>query len=187
MTRIIPWTLPPVKGGSIGGYTPAPTPEPPEPDPDPVYVTADNLAVQSRPAAPGKIAAYFSNGASISAGSSRTSGLNGAGLTITGIELVNAVGISTIKVAVYPQKVAYNLQSYLQVTVTTDEPLIVMNYDYMTKAATYLSSVFTATLKNNAASTTSSINSAEFIVDHVVIYVYNGNGEILQQLEVQLA
>lgn len=33
MTRIIPWTLPPVKGGSIGGYTPQPTPEPVSNDP----------------------------------------------------------------------------------------------------------------------------------------------------------
>jgi len=28
MSRIIPWKLPDVQGGSVGGYTPAPTPEP---------------------------------------------------------------------------------------------------------------------------------------------------------------
>lgn len=28
MAKIIPWTLPDVRGGSIGGYTPQPTPEP---------------------------------------------------------------------------------------------------------------------------------------------------------------
>jgi len=31
MARIIPWKLPDVQGGSVGGYTPAPTPTPPEP------------------------------------------------------------------------------------------------------------------------------------------------------------
>ena len=40
MTRIIPWTLPPVNGGSQGGYTPQPTPTPAQ-----EYYNIDNLTI----------------------------------------------------------------------------------------------------------------------------------------------
>ena len=167
MARIIPWNLPSVAGGSIGGYTPAPTP--PEPEDQQYFDFSD--AVISYNDQPNVCFIHWSEQHGIAAGSDYTDDV--AALTptaISGIETVNLIGVSSVAIAVTTsQKVTTNI--------TYDASDVTFNWDFLTNSLSVRTGSFKAA---NTSASTRYVIAGEFSITQYDFYVYNGNGEVIQ-------
>lgn len=171
MARIIPWNLPPVKGGSIGGYTPQPTPTPSSSDPydlDSMVVAADfGISVTND-------GTYHS---------SVLPAVNISGVVINDTSAVSSV-IATVKVTAGNIVAVRNDSTTLTITVSEDQ-------DYDVDISSIMSPVGGSSYGETALSTWDSASryfvsidaSTTSTITLETITVYNSNGVPLQQWE----
>ena len=187
MVRIIPWSLPPVKGGSIGGYTPKVDPEPPTPEPEPPaqYFDFSSVSITGNDYHGGSV---HSTGSSIPAGTTATQTGDSGYLKLSGIQVVDLIGVSSLSVKVaFSSKNQYNAAEW-----SSDDAIF--SLDPLTYVATFVSGTVTGD-NSGGGSSASWIADATFAPDAtswtvhsltLTFYVYNGNGEIIQTEEVEL-
>ena len=176
MVRIIPWSLPPVKGGSIGGYTPKVDPTPPTPDPEPPVQYYDFSS------------AGFTGNCFISCNSTNIpantpTDITGKGIyggaSITGISAIDLVGVAALSVKVTSECTRSG------VTIETDS--LVLSLDLLTYVPTFVGGNATVTATSSQSGftggqvfgVTGTLTSLVF-----TFYVFNSNGEVIQQEEV---
>lgn len=161
MVRIIPWDLPPIEGGSIGGYTPAPTPEPPAVK----YLDFDNVDI-SVGGTPDKVTCRF-NYIVMTPNTATELTLTSYVGTLSGISSINLVGVSSITVR---PRLSTDSENY---TINSEELLI--SVDPVTLSGSFVSGKLNVTAVSNYAWTQLSLDITEYDC-----YVYNSNGEIIQ-------
>lgn len=176
MTRIIPWTLPPVKGGSIGGYTPA------SGDSDPVtpvqYFDFSNAVFKilsgGSEYVQGPMVSFTPSGTDTQVVS--INGFYGSSTPfISGIAVVDLVGVSSVSVKYEGQTTTDPYYDF-----STDN--LMMSIDPLTLAVTFVSGDLNITKKLSGGQTGTSAPLKDTI--KATFYVYNGNGEIIQSEEV---
>lgn len=168
MSRIIPWNLPSVTGGSIGGYTPAPTPEPPEDKKffDFTSVDVDYYGTSNT------IVVYFPN-TSINTTSKNLTVSSIIG-TLSGVTEINLVGVSSVSILV---------------TASLSDPYVggvqdlILSMDPITKAMTFVS----GTIDIKRTSGSASLNNQTLKITEYKCVVYNGNGEIIQEDTIEVS
>jgi hypothetical protein len=156
MVRIIPWNLPPVAGGSEGGYTPQPTPEPPEPE---VYIDIENIYI--RYSAENNMSCKVDG-----SDKKKLTAFNGSNI-IRNVVAVNLVGVSSISVVA---SVKYGATNTGTVTVSVDPQNL--------QSMTFTSGTMTQNLTG--------VTVADLTITQYDLYVYNGNGEIMQTATVEV-
>jgi len=180
MVRIIPWKLPDVAGGSVGGYTPRGGGGGGDDDPPEVHYDFSSAQLG---------VSYWTISPLISVGVGETKDINKGkttnGTSVSGISIIDAVGVASIKMKIESTTEQSNGVTYESVSFADIDPV--------TLIAT-LSSVSSATAENNGASSFS-VSAIQiyrtlesFTQQSLVLtfYVYDGNGEIIQQEEVTL-
>ena len=163
MVRIVPWGLPPVSGGSEGGYTPQPTPEPPAED----YYDFDNIDI--------KRTASQDHGVQLKSASTAFTANTPTSVTftklemgtLTGVEAINLIGVSSVIIVC-------TLAPYGDYTAVTDG-VLTLSMDPITKALTFVSGSAELTRSSGGSFAYHNLNISQYDC-----YVYNGNGEIIQ-------
>jgi hypothetical protein len=175
MVRIIPWKLPDVKGGSVGGYTPRNDGEGGDDELPAVFFDFTDAALSGSKG-------FTANDFTISSTPQEVTptGLTYTG-TITGIQAVDLTGVSSMQVKIKNVCVNYD------VTIDTDATGgIILDVDILTYAISYSSGKVSASKTGGSATRSSGYlwTSDPTGKDGTMqFFVYNGNGEIIQQSE----
>ena len=181
MARVIPWNLPSVAGGSIGGYTPAPTP--PEPE-DEVYLKFKDTVIFARTSDNLRGATC---GVDIGAGATGVKTFNSFYGYFDGLEIVNLVGVSSIGLKVEAKGYTSNAEPTDPTYYIMGDLTAILDIDPVTLG---ISSFVSGSIDVDTNTMTSSVISVRTVnsdsltdapfFDKLTLYVYNGNGEVIQ-------
>ena len=165
MVKIIPWDLPQVAGGSIGGYTPKVDPQP-DPEPPQVFFNFDDIMIEENSHTANSIYMNIPSTnftANVEKTVTPTSIKQGV---ISGVQPVDLIGVSSVQIVI-------TLDDFQTSHVTGS---LTLNMDPVSQALTYVSGDMNVTLPTNWSNLTDQYAG----ISKYVCAVYNGNGEIIQ-------
>ena len=181
MTRIIPWTLPEVKGGSIGGYTERGGGSGGD-DEDPVTVQHFDLTDLAFSTSSDSIYTISANKTvAKNATVDVKSLITGANLYISGLQALDLTGVASCMLLITSEvqlprgNLVFNTVGRFAV-------------DLATLAVSY-SSIDSATITNLSTSSSGTASNVGIYLEgqanslSVKLFAYNGNGEIIETLE----
>lgn len=166
MKRIIPWALPSVNGGSEGGYTPQPTPEP---EPEESRYNIENINLEKKEGhVANQVRMNIKNDGTLSINTSDF----GTRHALSGIEIVNLVGIASIQLKLTASATIDGvLRETNNATFTLDvfEPNSISGEDFI--SGTYTGTPF------------ANLSNYWFTISKYTLVCYDGSGTIVDLIE----